>query len=98
MGKYLLLWELDVTKVPADPKERSAAWLMMLETVKKDLAAGIHLDWGTYVGEMKGYTITSDDEVTMIKRMQEFFPYLHFEAHPVMTLDQMVEVAKSIAK
>lgn len=98
MGKYLLLWQLDVTRVPVDVNERSAAWLMMLEAVKKDLADGIHSDWGTFVGEMKGYTITSDDEVKMINRMQQFFPYLHFEAHPVMTVEQMIEVAKSLAQ
>lgn len=30
MGKYLVLWEVDPTKVPIDPKERGAAWGMLI--------------------------------------------------------------------
>jgi hypothetical protein len=33
-GRYLMLWELDETKIPANPKERAAAWAPLVEGVQ----------------------------------------------------------------
>ena len=96
MAKYLVLWELNNSLAPVDPKERGAAWLAMMEMIKQDLAEGRDSDWGCFVGETKGYTITEQDDVTMMKNLQRFFPFVTFKAMPVVTVDQIVEVAKSL--
>ena len=37
MGKFLLLWELDRTKVPVNPQERGVGWGALLDMVKQDI-------------------------------------------------------------
>ena len=40
MGKYLVLWQLDPSRLPVDPKERGTGWGVLMEMVKKDLEKG----------------------------------------------------------
>ena len=35
MGRYLLLWEVDKTRTPIDPKERGTGFSLLTEMVKK---------------------------------------------------------------
>ena len=99
MGKYLVLWELNNSLAPVDAKERGAMWLAMAETVKQDLAEGKDTDWGCFVGETKGYAITEQvDEVTVMKDLQRFFPYITFKTHPIGTVDQIAELALSLTE
>jgi hypothetical protein len=37
MGKYLVLWELDQSKVPISPQERGAGWSAFLDIIKEHL-------------------------------------------------------------
>ena len=99
MGKYLLLWELNLDKAPDDPKERGAGWLAMMEMIKQDLKEGKDLDWGCFTGETKGYSIAErDTDVELTKDLQRFFPFVTFEVRPVMSVDQIAEVAKSLTE
>ena len=36
MSQYLMLWELDETKIPINPKERGAAWAPLVAGVRKN--------------------------------------------------------------
>ena len=96
MAKYLILWELDDSKIPEDPKERGAAWTMMADMVKQDMKAGAHDDWGSYVGGGKGYTVSEGNELEIAQLMQKFVPFVKFEVHQVMTIEQVAELAKSL--
>jgi hypothetical protein len=98
MAKYLLLWELNNSLAPVDAKERGAAWLVMTEMIKQDLAEGKDSDWGCFVGEAKGYAITEQDDVSVMKDLQRFFPYVTFKALPVMSVDQIAEIARSLTE
>ena len=98
MGKYLRLWELNDSLAPVDAKERGAAWSAMVETVKQDLAEGRDTDWGCFVGETKGYAVSEQDEVSIGKDLQRFYPYITFKTFPVMTIDQIAEVARSLTE
>jgi len=55
MGKYLVLWEIDQTKIPVDPKERGDTWSLFMTVVRQDIEKGIVKDWGAFVGDTKGY-------------------------------------------
>ena len=57
MGKYLLLWEIDRTRLPVSPEERGIGWNMLLEMIKQDMKKGITKDWGAFVGELYGYAV-----------------------------------------
>ncbi len=99
MAKYLVLWELNLDKAPDDAKERGAGWLAMMEMIKQDLKQGKDLDWGCFTGEPRGYSISErDSEVELTKDLQRYSPFVTFEVHPVMSADQIAEVAKSLTQ
>jgi len=98
MPKYLVLWEVDATRAPIDAKERGAMWSMMVDQVKQDLKEGREEDWGCFVGETRGYAIDERSEVELAEDLQRFYPFLRFEVHQVMSIDEIAEVAKSLTE
>jgi hypothetical protein len=98
MPKYLVLWEVDSSRAPTDAKERGAMWSMMVDQVKQDLKTGRELDWGCFVGEPKGYSVDERSEIDIAKDLQRFYPFLRFEVHQVMSIDEIAEVAKSLTE
>jgi hypothetical protein len=96
MPKYLITWETDPNRVPLDPKERGALWSGMVAMVKQQMKDGITIDWGAFAGESRGYAIGENSAVELSKLLQQFYPYITFETHDVMTIDEMGEVAKSL--
>lgn len=98
MGRYLLLWELDRTKVPVDPKDRGVGYKMLVEMVKQDMKDGKTKDWGSFVGEFSGYSITEGTEVEIMNRLQQYFPYVYFKVHPVASIAQVEEMIKLMPK
>jgi hypothetical protein len=97
MPKYLLLWEVDSSKAPVNPKERGAAWTGMLNMIRQDMKEGKVLEWGSFPGESKGYSVSTMTELELAKNLQRFFPYVTFSVHQVMTLDQTAELAKHLS-
>ena len=98
MAKYLLLWELNDSLAPVDAKERGTMWLAMTDIIKQDLAEGKDSDWGCFVGEARGYAITEQDDVAVMKDLQRFYPYVTFNALPVVSIDEIAEVARSLTE
>ena len=97
MPKYLMLWEVDSNKASLNPKERGAAWTGMLNMIKKDMKDGIVLDWGVCPGEARGYSIMVLPELDLAKNVQRFYPFVTFKVNQVMTVDQTMELAKSLS-
>jgi len=97
MAKYLVLWELNLDKMPDDPKTRGEGWTMMLQMIKQDLEAGIDTDWGCFVGETQGYTVSESDPVELMKLLQRFAPFVLFEVRQVLSVDDVMEVAKALS-
>ena len=69
MGRYLLLWDIERTRVPLDPKERGAGFNMLLEMVKQDIKKGLTKDWGVFIGEHTGYSVVEGSEVEVMKQI-----------------------------
>ncbi len=97
MPKYLVLWEVDPSRTPANPKERGAAWTAMLNMIKQDMKDGKVTDWGVCPGEARGYSIMVMPELDLAKNAHRFYPYVTFKVNQVMTVDQTVELAKSLS-
>ena len=98
MPKYFMTWEVDPTRVPTDPKERGALWSGMVEMVKQEIKAGITSDWGTFVGEARGYSIGEQSVLDLSKTLQQFYPFVTFQVHQVMSVDEVAELAKSLTE
>jgi hypothetical protein len=96
VGKYLVLWELDESRLPIDPKERGAAWAMSMAMVKNDLATGTATDWGAFVGAHQGYTIHEGTEVEVGVTMQQYVPFVKFKVIPIASVDQVSQVVAAI--
>ncbi len=98
MGKYLLIWEIDRTKLPVSPKERGAGWNALMEMVKQDIKKGLNKDWGAFVGEINGYAVLEGTEVEIMNALQQYVPFVHFKVHPVASVSQVDEMIKALTK
>lgn len=83
---------------PIDPKERGALWGGMVEIIKQEMKDGITSEWGAFVGEARGYSIGEQSIVDLAKTLQQFYPFVTFQVHQVMSIDEMAEVAKSLTE
>jgi hypothetical protein len=98
MPKYLVLWEVDSSRAPVNPKERGAAWLGLLEMVKQDLKEGKVTEWGLFAGESAGFNTSNMTEVELGKSLQKYYPWVTFKVHQYMSADQAMDVSKSLTK
>ncbi len=97
MGKYLLLWEVDRTKIPIDPKERGAGWGLLMAMVRQDIEKGISKDWGAFVGENNGYAVMEGTELEVMNTIAQYVPYCIFKVHPVASESQVNEMIKALS-
>ena len=98
MPKYFMMWEVDPNRSPVNPKERGAAWTGMINMIKQDMQDGKITDWGSFAGESKGYSVSNQTELELAKSLQRFFPYVTFQVHQVMTVDETAELAQSLTQ
>ena len=97
MGKYLVLWEIDRSRVPIDAKERGTTWGLFMEMVKKDIQAGRTKDWGAFVGETNGYAIDEGTEVEIGNTLMQYAPYVNFKVHPIASVAQIGDIIKKMS-
>ena len=98
MGKYLILWEVDRTRVPISPQERGAGWGALVDMVKEQIKKGITEDWGAFVGEINGYAVMEGTEVEIGNALQQYVPWVHFKLHAIASVDQVDEIVKALTK
>ena len=98
MGKYLLLWEIDPTKIPVDLKERGGEFGALMKVIKQDMKEGLLKDWGLFVSEHKGYSVVQGTEVEVIKAIQRYTPFVCFAAHSIASVTQAGEMIKALNK
>jgi hypothetical protein len=98
MAKYLILWEMDESRIPDDPKERAAGWKALLDMVKKDMADGVLTDWGGCIGQTNGYSIFEGTELELSTRLQQYVPYVQFIVNPVGSVEHSEQMFAALAK
>ncbi len=96
VAKYLITWEVDMSRIPTDPKERTAMRMKMLEMTKQNLKGGKIIDWGTSLGGYQGYAIGQGSAIDMA--MAQFSPYVTFNIQEVLSVDEMLEAMNSLVK
>ena len=97
MGRYLVLWEVDQSRVPVDAKERGGAWSLLMAMIKQDRGAGKLKDFGAFVGEINGFTVYEGTEVEVGSMLVQYSPYCSFKVHPLLSENQTNEVVKSLS-
>jgi hypothetical protein len=96
MGKYMVLWEIDHSKIPVDPKERGAGWGMLMALVRQDFEKGVAKDWGAFLAEANGYAVYEGTEIDVMKALQQYVPFCLFEVHPIATEDRVNEMITAL--
>ena len=98
MSKILNLWEVDSNKMPTDPAERAALIGKQIEMTKKMLDEGQIIDWGIFAGGGAGYAIAEGTDANILKRSMQFAPYIKSKPYAVLSIDEVAEVMKSMAR
>ena len=94
MAKYLLLGEIDVSQLPTDLKERATVAMKFNEMIKQNIKDGKTTDWGVFVGGKKGYSVAEGTGIDLYVELQKFRPYVDFDAHQVLSIDEYAETFK----
>jgi len=97
MAKFLVMWEINLSLSPTDPKERGDGWNLLMDMIDQDINRGLIKDWGAIPGEVEGYFIAECSEVELGVMTQQYFPYCIFKVSPIATLDQVREVVGSLS-
>jgi hypothetical protein len=94
MGKYLTLWETDMSRVPEDPKEQMELYNKLMDMVQEDIKSGITKEFGMFLGGDSGYTIEegTDEEVTMSN--MKYSPFVKITVQQVISADQVQGIMK----
>jgi hypothetical protein len=98
MGRYLILWDFDRTRIPVNLKERGVGLNMLVELVKQDIKKGLIKDWGVFPGEFAGYSVVEATEVELMIFIQQYTPFVYFKVHPIGSVAQVDEMIKSMTK
>ncbi|MFX0059830.1 MAG: hypothetical protein ACFE8J_16155 [Candidatus Heimdallarchaeota archaeon] len=98
MGKYLILWDIEPSRLPVSRKERAVGWKALLNFIKDDMKSGKTLDWGAFVGELSGFSIMEVDEVEIGILLQRFSPYVNFKVHPIAGIEDVEKVIEGMQK
>ena len=96
MPKYFMTWKVDPARMSVDIKERAVLLSGMAEMVKQQIRDGTTKDWGAFVGEDRGYSVVESSHTDLHMNMQKYYPFVEFETHQIITIDEIVEGLKSI--
>ena len=96
MAKYLVLWEVDVSRTPEDPKAKKEQWLGMLAQMKKHLKEGIVKDYGEYSETTRGYLIFEGSVVELNTYLAAWIPFVKFKVHDTLTVDELIKATKAL--
>jgi hypothetical protein len=89
--KYIMLWEMDMSKFPTDPAENAKLNAKLIEMTKYWVKTHPDGEWGKFLGENKGYSIVGSQEDIMQASMM-FSPYVEFKVYQAVTIEE-IEVA-----
>ena len=98
MTKFLVLWEVDTTKIPDKPVEMQKNFTMMLNMVKKNLDSGGTKDWGMFIGRHAGYSIKEGTEQEIAFALLKFSPHLKFKVYPIISVNDALENVKALSQ
>jgi hypothetical protein len=96
MGKYLTIWEADDSKIPVDPEERKLAWLGAIEMERMNMNDGVTKDWGVFLGQTKGFSISEGSKEDVINSTLKFIPYFKFQIYPIASIDDIEKAIKAM--
>ncbi len=98
MGRYLVLWKMDKSRLPVNPKERASGYAPLVAMVKQGIEMGKVKDWGAFAGEGRGYEIFEGTELELSLQIEQFIPFADFKIHPLVSLGQVEEMIAAMSR
>lgn len=96
MARYMMLWEVDTSRIPEDPKTKKSQQLGFQELVMKQLKEGVLKEWGLFAGEWSGYAIFEGTAVGLQTMVGMWVPFVKFTTEEVMTIEQVNKATKAL--
>ena len=95
MARYMVLWEVDTSRTPEDPKAKKAQHLGFQEVVVKHLKEGRIKEYGAFAGETCGYVIIEGSAVDLATRTFMWVPFVKFKVRELLTIDEVIQATKA---
>ncbi|MCC6394580.1 MAG: hypothetical protein IT167_28550 [Bryobacterales bacterium] len=96
MARYLLLWELDNTRIPEDLEKRKAMHQGFQEIVRQQMKAGEISQWGACAGEARGFCIVDGSAEDVHKLTGRWIPWVSFQAREVLSIEQVINATAAM--
>ncbi len=96
MATYMMLWEVDTSRTPEDPKAKKALHLGFQELIAKQLREGIIKEWGAFAGEWCGYVIFEGSPVELHTLVSMWVPFAKFKTRELITIDEVIKSFKAL--
>ena len=96
MPNTVTLWELDLSKLPGDPNERTALMAKMIEMTKQVLKEHPGTVWGAFIGEDKGYSAGPLTAQDIVKINLMFSPFVKFKVYQAISIDEFDAIFKAV--
>ena len=100
MTTYFGLWKLNTSlQPPADPKLELQQNMMFQSMIKEDLRAGNLKEAHAFLEGASGYFLTGDiTEAKLHETLLKWYPFVQFELHKTIPLQDSVDTAVNISK
>jgi hypothetical protein len=98
MTKNLIIWRVNGNIWPTSPEVGLKLQLGMAQMTKEDLAKGVHKDIGIAVNGAMGYVISELPEKELYASLMRYQPYISFEIHPVLSIDDLINILQKAMK
>ena len=95
---FLILYEMNSSVVPTDPEERGKLMTTLVELIKSDLDSGALIMSGVSPEGSRGFLVSKQDAKEIYGRSGMVGPYAKFEVLPMLTIDEVMDVMKSMQK
>jgi hypothetical protein len=67
-----------------------------MKMVRQDFEKGILKDWGSFIGETRGYDVLEGSELDVMKTIQQYVPFVKMRVHPLASERQVNELIKGL--
>ena len=98
MGRYLNLWEFDMSRMPVDPKGQFELHAKLIGMLKEDMKNGITKDFGMFLGGNSGFAIDEGTEEEVFMVVAKYSPYIKSTIHPILSTKQLEDVMETFKK
>jgi|GEM_PF-487911 len=98
MAKFLINWRFIPQMLLSSPEERMKLLQSINEMIEAGVRSGKIMDWGVYCDGSGGYALSEGSESELYANLIKWKPCCDFDAKPVLTIDQVLDIFENASK